>query len=78
MPPWHSILYWKCCLQVLESPGTADLSAHVDFRALKRAVEASGVEAVAHGPIPQGHFLKAMGLEARLEALLQVNYWRLL
>ncbi|CAD7695910.1 unnamed protein product [Ostreobium quekettii] len=58
-------------VNVLESPGTADLSAHVDFSALKRAVEESGKDAIVHGPISQGHFLKAMGLEARLETLLQ-------
>ena len=51
----------------LGDPGEADLSAHVDFGGLARAARAGG--AGVHGPIPQGRFLRALGIEARAEAL---------
>jgi NADH dehydrogenase [ubiquinone] 1 alpha subcomplex assembly factor 7 len=54
-------------VDLLEEPGSADLSAHVDFAAFAAAAEARG--AVAHGPVPQGRFLSALGAEARLAAL---------
>jgi NADH dehydrogenase [ubiquinone] 1 alpha subcomplex assembly factor 7 len=54
---------------VLDHPGTADLSAHVDFAAFAAAARAAG--AMVHGPIAQGRFLTALGAEARLSALLQ-------
>jgi NADH dehydrogenase [ubiquinone] 1 alpha subcomplex assembly factor 7 len=52
---------------VLAQPGTADLSAHVDFSAVAEAARAAGAE--VHGPVAQGRFLAALGAEARLEAL---------
>ncbi len=51
----------------LERPGEADLTAHVDFAALAR--EARRVGAAAHGPMPQGDFLAALGLPERAEML---------
>jgi len=51
----------------LESPGETDLTAHVDFAALACAARAAG--AAAHGPMPQGEFLMALGLVARAEKL---------
>ena len=53
-----------------EEPGEADLTAHVDFATLKEAAEAEGL--VVHGPVTQGAFLKALGIEARSEALAKV------
>ena len=53
---------------VLADPGTADLSAHVDFESLARAAEDAGAR--PHGPVPQGVFLRRLGIEARAEALL--------
>lgn len=50
-------------VDVLERPGEVDLSAHVDFSALKRAATRGG--AVAHGPIGQGRFLVSLGLLQR-------------
>ena len=47
----------------LEAPGEADQTAHVDFAVLARAARDAG--AVAHGPLPQGLFLKALGIEVR-------------
>ena len=53
----------------LASPGESDLTAHVDFAALKRAAEAVGLN--AYGPMPQGAFLLSLGLEARRDRLLK-------
>jgi SAM-dependent MidA family methyltransferase len=53
----------------LRNPGLADLTAHVDFGALLAA--AASVE--RHGPIGQGAFLKALGIEARAAALARAN-----
>lgn len=55
---------------LLEQPGMADLSAWVDFAALRLAAERSGAAAECHGPIPQAHFLLGLGIQARLEQLL--------
>lgn len=52
---------------VLDNPGDADLSAHVDFAALAEATRAAG--AAIWGPVPQGRFLAALGAETRLGAL---------
>jgi len=47
----------------LEGLGQVDLSAGVDFQAL--AAAASGAGAMAYGPVGQGAYLKALGIEAR-------------
>ena len=52
----------------LSDPGEADLTAHVDFAALARAAEAAGAR--AWGPVPQGEFLRRLGIEARAAALI--------
>ena len=52
---------------VLEDPGSADLTAHVDFAALAGAAEVAGARAL--GPVTQGVFLQRLGLAARAEAL---------
>ncbi len=52
---------------VLATLGEADLTAHVDFAALARAVgQASGA---AWGPVTQGAFLATLGIEARADRL---------
>jgi NADH dehydrogenase [ubiquinone] 1 alpha subcomplex assembly factor 7 len=51
----------------LESPGRADITAHVDFDALARG--ADDVGARVHGPAPQGEFLRRLGIETRTAAL---------
>jgi NADH dehydrogenase [ubiquinone] 1 alpha subcomplex assembly factor 7 len=53
----------------LATPGDADLSAQVDFRALAEAASAGG--AAVYGPVPQGAFLRALGIEARALRLLE-------
>jgi len=50
-----------------ESVGEADLSAHVDFAALGAAARQSGASVC--GPVPQGRFLSALGLEERARRL---------
>jgi NADH dehydrogenase [ubiquinone] 1 alpha subcomplex assembly factor 7 len=52
---------------LLDDPGRADLSAHVDFAAFAAAARAAG--AAVHGPVAQGRFLAALGAGARLAAL---------
>ncbi|WP_448662246.1 class I SAM-dependent methyltransferase [Sphingomonas sp. CJ20] len=52
-----------------DAPGEADLTAHVDFATLAEAAEAEGL--VVHGPVTQGAFLRALGIDARTQALAQ-------
>ncbi|MEM1431954.1 MAG: SAM-dependent methyltransferase [Pseudomonadota bacterium] len=52
---------------LLETPGDADLTAHVDFEAVAAAARAAGAE--AWGPLGQGEWLAALGIAARAEAL---------
>jgi NADH dehydrogenase [ubiquinone] 1 alpha subcomplex assembly factor 7 len=54
---------------ILDAPGMADLSAHVDFAAFAAAAQAGG--AAVYGTTSQGDFLKALGAELRLAALLR-------
>ena len=54
---------------VLDYPGSSDLTAHVDFEALAKGFGAGGAEALT--PMTQGKFLKAMGLDMRLQRLSQ-------
>ncbi len=56
---------------VLRDPGTADITAHVDFAALAHA--ASGAGARAHGPVEQGQFLHALGIEKRAARLMEAS-----
>ncbi len=48
-------------------PGEVDLTTHVDFTALADAAQSAGV-AIA-GPVGQGAWLRALGIDARLTAL---------
>ncbi len=52
---------------VLEKPGTADITAHVDFEVLSHAARPSGL--TVYGPKPQGKFLEAMGIKVRAGVL---------
>jgi len=51
----------------LSDPGEADLTAHVDFAKLDQAARAAGAR--TFGPVGQGDFLRALGIEARAAAL---------
>jgi SAM-dependent MidA family methyltransferase len=53
----------------LAEPGSADLTAHVDFQALAAAVAGAAV----HGPVPQGMFLARLGLFQRSGALARTQ-----
>lgn len=55
---------------ILAEPGTADLTAHVDFSAVANAAEAVGAR--AHGPVEQGVFLSRLGIIERALALSRV------
>ena len=50
-----------------ERPGERDLTAHVDFEALGDAARAQGVRVL--GPVGQGEWLRAMGIDVRAAAL---------
>jgi SAM-dependent MidA family methyltransferase len=50
-----------------DTPGEADLTAHVDFAMIREAAEAEGL--TVHGPVTQGAFLTALGIDARAAAL---------
>jgi SAM-dependent MidA family methyltransferase len=52
---------------VLANPGEQDLTSHVDFEALARATEGSGV--AIDGPVEQGQWLEALGIGQRAAAL---------
>jgi NADH dehydrogenase [ubiquinone] 1 alpha subcomplex assembly factor 7 len=54
---------------VLDEPGSADLTAHVDFDSFAASARAAG--AAIFGPVPQGAFLARLGIAARETALLQ-------
>jgi NADH dehydrogenase [ubiquinone] 1 alpha subcomplex assembly factor 7 len=53
---------------VLERPGEADLTAHVDFNALAQAARSVGAD--CWGPVPQGEFLRRLGIETRASSLI--------
>jgi len=48
-------------------PGEADLTAHVDFASLEPIVQARGAKWL--GTVPQGAWLRALGIEMRAESL---------
>jgi NADH dehydrogenase [ubiquinone] 1 alpha subcomplex assembly factor 7 len=51
----------------LTAPGETDLTAHVDFAALKEAARARGL--ATFGPMSQGQFLLELGFESRCDRL---------
>ncbi len=51
----------------LDMPGECDLTAHVDFAAMARSAAATGAK--VYGPVDQGDFLTAIGLDLRAKAL---------
>ncbi len=53
----------------LETPGEADITAHVDFAALAAAARAAGAD--VQGPVKQNAFLTALGLPQRSDFLAQ-------
>ena len=57
---------------VLDDPGSADLTAHVDFTALAQAARqaGAGVHPGAGRSVEQGTLLRVLGIEARAAALM--------
>jgi NADH dehydrogenase [ubiquinone] 1 alpha subcomplex assembly factor 7 len=53
--------------EVLDAPGTADLSAQVDFAMIARVTGEAGAR--PFGPVTQGEFLRALGIEIRAATL---------
>jgi SAM-dependent MidA family methyltransferase len=53
----------------LAMPGESDLTAHVDFAAMARSAAATG--AAVYGPVDQGDFLRAIGIDLRTKALAE-------
>ncbi|XP_044468292.1 protein arginine methyltransferase NDUFAF7 homolog, mitochondrial [Mangifera indica] len=75
-------------VSIFDNPGTADLSAYVDFASVKHSAEEASENVSVHGPITQSQFLGSLGINFRVEALLQnctqeqaeslrTGYWRL-
>ena len=56
---------------VLEKPGEQDLTSHVDFERVAATARGSG--AAVTPLVTQGHWLRALGIEARAEALARAN-----
>ncbi len=54
---------------ILATPGEADLTAHVDFATVARLAGAAGF--ATYGPLSQGHFLLALGLQQRVRQLMK-------
>jgi NADH dehydrogenase [ubiquinone] 1 alpha subcomplex assembly factor 7 len=55
---------------ILERPGEVDLTAHVDFAALRQMAQLQ--EAKIFGPVGQGEFLQTLGIETRAAQLKHV------
>ncbi|KAK7341299.1 hypothetical protein VNO80_24225 [Phaseolus coccineus] len=75
-------------VNLLDDPGSADLSAYVDFASIRHSAEEASGEVSVHGPITQSQFLGSLGINFRVDALLQncteaqaevlrTGYWRL-
>ncbi len=58
-------------LSPFAAPGLSDLSARVDFSAIRRLARACGLTVA--GPIGQGHWLEALGIAARMQGLASAN-----
>lgn len=55
----------------LAMPGESDLTVDVDFDRLARLARSYGLDVA--GPVQQGAFLGALGVEARMQALIKAN-----
>ncbi|KAL5582388.1 hypothetical protein UlMin_014830 [Ulmus minor] len=75
-------------VDILDDPGSADLSTYVDFASIRHSAKEVSGDVSVHGPITQSQFLGSLGINFRVEALLQsctdeqaeslrTGYWRL-
>lgn len=69
--PGDTLQALKCHMFVdpLGEPGETDLTAHVDFESLARALNRDNT--TAHGPVSQSEFLRRLGIEARARKLAE-------
>ncbi|KAM1163955.1 hypothetical protein ACFX13_023956 [Malus domestica] len=58
-------------VNILDDPGSADLSGYVDFASIRHSAEEISGEVSVHGPITQSQFLGSLGINFRAEALTQ-------
>lgn len=76
-------------VHVLDNPGSADLSAFVDFSTIRHCCAEAASDCISvHGPITQSQLLGSLGINFRVEALLRncseeqaeslrTGYWKL-
>ncbi|XP_068648173.1 uncharacterized protein [Aristolochia californica] len=75
-------------VDIFDNPGSADLSAYVDFACIRHSAEEASEAVSFHGPMTQSQFLGLLGINFRVEALLQnctdeqaeslrTGYWQL-
>ncbi|KAJ3671111.1 hypothetical protein LUZ60_008537 [Juncus effusus] len=75
-------------VHILDEPGSADLSAYVDFASIRHSAQEISENVSVHGPITQSQLLGSLGINFRAGALLQncteeqaellkAGYWRL-
>ncbi|WZZ81199.1 hypothetical protein YC2023_101771 [Brassica napus] len=75
-------------VNILDNPGSADLSAYVDFPSIKHSAEEASENVTVRGHMTQSRFLGSLGINFRVDALLQncddeqaeslrSGYWRL-
>ncbi|KMZ74778.1 Protein midA-like protein, mitochondrial [Zostera marina] len=75
-------------VDILDDPGSADLSAYVDFDSIRHSAEEVSENISVHGPISQSQFLGSLGINFRVENLLKnctdeqaeslkAGYWQL-
>ena len=55
----------------IETPGEADLTAHVDFARVAQL--AADADLAVHGPVTQAQFLRGLGVDMRADALSRAN-----
>lgn len=58
-------------VDAIATPGEADLTAHVDFTRVTHLARQAGLD--VYGPVTQGDFLRALGIELRFKALAEAN-----
>ncbi|KAG9455964.1 hypothetical protein H6P81_000472 [Aristolochia fimbriata] len=58
-------------VDIFDDPGSADLSAYVDFACIRHSAEEASEDVSVHGPMTQSQFLGLLGINFRVESLLQ-------
>jgi SAM-dependent MidA family methyltransferase len=56
----------------LANPGEQDLTAHVDFEALAKAIDPA-INVIVSGPVTQGEWLRRLGIDQRAQSLIASN-----